>query len=220
MAEYGRDPSEIGLDGRLKTADASPEDWIEETAAWRTMGASHLSIENRRAGLQDGRRPHRNDAPLQGRGRVLGPSLTMSKFQPRDPGYTDRVTAAFRNESAASRWGGELTFGFNLALWKSQWPTEKTGPRRRERCTAACLLGMLDDACVLAALSLTSPADQVTIAEYKVNYLASAMGEAVVAHAEVVRPGRCITVCRADALANGRLLARMLATLSVSRLPD
>lgn len=52
MAEYGRNPSELGLDGRFKTAGASPEDWVEEVAAWREMGASHLSIENRRAGLR------------------------------------------------------------------------------------------------------------------------------------------------------------------------
>ena len=52
MAEYGRDPSELGLDGRLKTAGNSPEDWVEEVAGWRKMGASHLSIENRRAGLK------------------------------------------------------------------------------------------------------------------------------------------------------------------------
>ena len=52
MAEYGRDPSELGLDGRLKTAGNSPEDWAEEVADWRRMGASHLSIENRRAGLK------------------------------------------------------------------------------------------------------------------------------------------------------------------------
>ena len=52
MAEYGRDPSGLGLDGRLKTAGNSPEDWAEEVADWRKMGASHLSIENRRAGLK------------------------------------------------------------------------------------------------------------------------------------------------------------------------
>ncbi len=52
MAEYGRNPAELGLDGRLKTADASPEDWVEEVTSWREMGASHLSIENRRAGLK------------------------------------------------------------------------------------------------------------------------------------------------------------------------
>ena len=52
MAEYGRDPSELGLDGRFSTASASPDDWGEKVTAWREMGASHLSIENRRAGLK------------------------------------------------------------------------------------------------------------------------------------------------------------------------
>ena len=52
MAEYGRDPSELGLDGRLGTAGASPDDWAQKVSAWREMGASHLSIENRRAGLK------------------------------------------------------------------------------------------------------------------------------------------------------------------------
>ena len=52
MAEYGRDPSELGLDGRMGTAGSPPEAWSDRVAAWREMGASHLSIENRRAGLK------------------------------------------------------------------------------------------------------------------------------------------------------------------------
>ena len=52
MAEYGRDPSELGLDGRMGTANSSPDAWGDRVAAWREMGASHLSIENRRAGLK------------------------------------------------------------------------------------------------------------------------------------------------------------------------
>ncbi len=52
MAEYGRDPSELGLDGRMGTAGSPPDAWGERVAAWREMGASHLSIENRRAGLK------------------------------------------------------------------------------------------------------------------------------------------------------------------------
>ena len=55
------------------------------------------------------------------------------------------------------------------------------------------------------------------MAEYKLNFLAPAHGEQVTARAEVVRPGRSVSVCRADAFADGRLIAKMLATLSVSR---
>ena len=80
-----------------------------------------------------------------------------------------------------------------------------------------CLAAMLDEACVLAALSLSSAGDEVTTIEYKLNFLASALGDRAIARAEVVRPGRSITVCRADAWVDGRLVAKMLATLAVSR---
>ncbi len=52
MTGYGRDPDTLGLDGRLKTAGRTPEDWIEEIGAWREMGASYVSVENRRGGLK------------------------------------------------------------------------------------------------------------------------------------------------------------------------
>ena len=77
--------------------------------------------------------------------------------------------------------------------------------------------GLLDDACLLAGLSLTSAGDSVGMAEYKLNFLETASGESLIAKADVVRPGRSITVCRADAMIDGRLAARMLATLTVSR---
>ena len=76
---------------------------------------------------------------------------------------------------------------------------------------------LLDDACLLAALSLSPAGDMVATAEYKVNFFSPAAGGVVLADAQVVRPGRSITVCRADALADGRLVASMLATLTVSR---
>lgn len=56
VAEYmtgnGRDPKSLGLDGRLKTAGRQPEDWLDEIEAWKGMGATHLSVENRMAGLK------------------------------------------------------------------------------------------------------------------------------------------------------------------------
>ena len=140
----------------------------------------------------------------------------MPQFQPRDPAYVERVAAAFRTESAASRWGGELTS-------VSPGAVEISLPLRDDLADAPGVMHrgfvalLLNDACVLAALSLSSSGDVVTTAEYKVNFLVPASGDSVVACADVVRPGRSITVCRADAFADGRLAARMLATLSVSR---
>ena len=140
----------------------------------------------------------------------------MRQFQPRAPDYAERVASAFRDGSTASHWGGELTSvspgGAEIAL--AFCDEAAGGPGMLHRSIVS---GLLDDVCVLAALSLTSPGDTVATAEYKVNFLDQATGKEVVARAEVLRPGRSITVCRADAFAEGRLVARMLATLTVSR---
>ena len=141
----------------------------------------------------------------------------MSRFQPRDPEYTERVADAFRNEFAASRWGGELTS-------VSPGVVEITLPAGEEHCSSVVGLihrsffaAILDEACVLAALSLSSAGDTVRTIEYKINFLAHASPESAVARAEVLRPGRTITVCTADAFADGRPVAKMLATLMLSR---
>ena len=140
----------------------------------------------------------------------------MPQFQPRDPGYADRVAECFRNESAASRWGGGLTS-------VSPGVVEITLPAGEGQCSSNGLIhrsfvaAILDDACVLAALSLSFAGDTVRTVEYKLNFLAPVSAKSVVARAEVLRPGRTISVCKADAFADGRPVAKMLATLAVSR---
>ena len=140
----------------------------------------------------------------------------MPQFQPRDPAYADRVAAAFRAESATARWGGELTAispgVVEIALPLCDGLAASPGVMHR-----GVVAALLDDACALAGLGLSSAEDVVATAEYKLNFLAPASADIVVARAEVVRPGRSITVCRAEANADGRLVARMLATLGVSR---
>ena len=55
MREYakaaGRDPGDIGIEGRVSIASGSPDDWAKSAAAWDEMGASHLSVNTMRAGL-------------------------------------------------------------------------------------------------------------------------------------------------------------------------
>ena len=55
MREYakaaGRDPGDIGIEGRVSVASGSPDDWAKSAAAWDEMGASHLSVNTMRAGL-------------------------------------------------------------------------------------------------------------------------------------------------------------------------
>ena len=51
-AAEGRDPESLGLEGRLRLGGKQPEDWLAEVEAWEELGATHLCIETRRAGLR------------------------------------------------------------------------------------------------------------------------------------------------------------------------
>jgi uncharacterized protein (TIGR00369 family) len=60
---------------------------------------------------------------------------------------------------------------------------------------AGVVTAVLDSACGYAAYSLMEPGSEVLSIEFKVNLLAPAVGEKLVARASVVRAGRTITVC-------------------------
>lgn len=58
---------------------------------------------------------------------------------------------------------------------------------------------LLDTACGYAALTLMVPGSEVLSVEFKVNLLAPARGERLLARGRVVRSGRTLTVCQGDA---------------------
>ena len=90
---------------------------------------------------------------------------------------------------------------------------------------AGVVTAVLDSSCGYAAFSLMPAGTGVLSVEFKVNLLAPAKGEMLLARGRVVRAGRTITVCQADGfmLADGQetLTATMLATImTVTARPD
>jgi probable F420-dependent oxidoreductase len=51
IAEAGRQSSDVGLAGRLRMPDKSPEEWLAEAEGWRDLGATHIMAEARRGPL-------------------------------------------------------------------------------------------------------------------------------------------------------------------------
>ena len=49
--EAGRDAAEIGMEPRINLGDGDPEFWQEQTRVWEDMGATHISINTMRSGL-------------------------------------------------------------------------------------------------------------------------------------------------------------------------
>ena len=80
---------------------------------------------------------------------------------------------------------------------------------------------LLDVACGFAALTLMEPEQEVLTAEFKLNFLAPAKGERLVARGRLVRPGRLLSVCTGEAhcetLGGSRHVALMQATMAAVR---
>jgi probable F420-dependent oxidoreductase len=49
--EAGRDPKEIGIEGRITIGQGSAETWMQELAAWKSLGATHLAVNTMKVGL-------------------------------------------------------------------------------------------------------------------------------------------------------------------------
>ena len=89
---------------------------------------------------------------------------------------------------------------------------------------AGVVAGATDSACGYAALTRMDAGAEVLTVEFKINLLAPAAGEQLVARGRVVRSGRHLTVCRGDAVtvSDGREkhVATMTATLIAVTRPD
>lgn len=86
---------------------------------------------------------------------------------------------------------------------------------------AGVITTIVDSACGYAAFSLM-PADAAVLSiEFKLNLLAPAKGERLIARGRVLKPGRTITVCEGEAFmrtgSEERLVSTMTATMMTVR---
>jgi uncharacterized protein (TIGR00369 family) len=138
-------------------------------------------------------------------------------FQPKDANFADRVRASFARQPTMRTLGvaiARLAPGeIELTMPYGQSYTQQHGFMH-----AGIMATALDSACGYAAFSLMPADAAVLTVEFKINLLAPAKGDRFVFRAHVVKPGRTLTVCEAQALAveNGgdeRLIASMTGTL-------
>lgn len=138
-------------------------------------------------------------------------------FQPQDPDFAARLRASFARQKAMD------LIGARLAVVEPGY-TEVTLAYRDDLTQQKAyvhggILGMIaDSACGYAAYSLMPASASLVTVEYKINILAPAKSD-LVAHGHVIRPGRTLTVTRAEVYdARGTHVASMQQTLMM--LPD
>ena len=122
------------------------------------------------------------------------------QFQPRDPGYAERVRASFALQQAMSLIGAEMAL-VEPGYVEIHLP-HKAEITQQHGFIHGGVVGMIADSAAGYAANTLTPADtSVLTVEYKMNLVAPADGQRLVARGEVVRPGRTLIVTRADVYA-------------------
>ena len=140
----------------------------------------------------------------------------MARFQPRDPDYEAKVRDSFGRQTAMKTLGAVMG---KVAPGKVEieMPYRADLAQQHGFIHGGIVTAIIDSACGYAALSLCAPDTAVLTLEYKVNFVAPAKGQRLLARGEVVRPGATISVCKGDVLAydGGKetLVATMLTTM-------
>jgi uncharacterized protein (TIGR00369 family) len=138
--------------------------------------------------------------------------MNAPAFQPVDVHYRARVQESFSRQKALALIGASLAAveagRVEIALPYRDDLTQQKG------FVHGGIIGMIaDTACGYAAFSLMPAGGSLVTVEYKMNILTPARSS-LVARGEVIRPGRTLTIARAEVYAeDGKHVATMQQTL-------
>ena len=137
-------------------------------------------------------------------------------YNPKDPDFETRVRDSFARQRAMQTLEIEI-IRLEPGAIELRMPYLAAFTQQHGFIHAGILTTALDSGCGYAAFSLMPEDAAVLTVEFKTNLLAPAQGDHFVIQAQVVKPGRTISVCdgQAFAVADGRqqLVATMSATL-------
>jgi uncharacterized protein (TIGR00369 family) len=152
---------------------------------------------------------------------TLAPTLTKKPaFEPADPRYADRVRASFARQGAMHLIGAELVAvapGYcAIALVPRPEIAQQHG-----YVHAGVVGAIVDSAGGYAGFTLFPTDASILTVEYKLNLLAPAAGDRLVAEGFVVKPGRTLVITRGEVHAERdgtrTLVALMQQTLMIMR---
>ena len=133
-------------------------------------------------------------------------------WQAKDPAFAERVRTSFANQAFMGTLGARLG-RVEAGEVDIELPVRDALTQQHGFVHAGALASVLDSAAGYAAFSLMPAGAAVLSIEFKINMLEPARGRAIVARGRVVRAGRTISVCRADAVAFDDGRETLVATL-------
>jgi uncharacterized protein (TIGR00369 family) len=141
-----------------------------------------------------------------------------AEIQPPDPRFRDKVLASFAKQGLMLHLGAEITVlepgRCEITVTFRPELTQQHGYFH-----AGVSGAIADSAAGYAAFSLAPAESNILTVEYKLNLVAPAAGETLVARGRVERAGRTLTVCRSDVYAirggEEKLCATSLSTMMI-----
>lgn len=138
-------------------------------------------------------------------------------FEARNPAFAERVRASLSDQPMMSALLGAAATRIEPGYVDIELALRPDFLQPHGNAHGVILSALADSATGYAAQTLLPETLDVVTVEYKINYLAPAFGERIVARGCVMRPGRTLFVCAADVFAvtadHEKLVAHMVATM-------
>lgn len=138
-------------------------------------------------------------------------------YQASNPRFAEDIKQSFAQQSIMSLIGAELSVP-EAGVVEIALPYRADLTQQHGYLHGGIVTTIADSAAGYAAYSLMPKGAEVLSIEFKVNLLRPAQGKSFLARAEVIKPGRTLTVARADVFGivesgDRVLVATMLATI-------
>jgi uncharacterized protein (TIGR00369 family) len=138
-------------------------------------------------------------------------------YQARNPQFVEDIERSFASQSIMTLIGAELNL-VEPGIVQITLPFRADLAQQHGYVHAGIVTTIADSAAGYAAYSLMPAGAEVLSVEFKVNLLRPARGNSFLARAEVIKPGRTLTVARSDVFGIAEsgareLVATMLATI-------
>lgn len=121
----------------------------------------------------------------------------MPTFEPRDPNFEARCRDELARQGLMGLIGAEIV-RIEPGFCELHLPYRRELTQQHGYYHAGMVSTLADNAGGYAAASLVPADTEVLAVEFKINFLAPAKGECLIARGRVLKPGRTLIVCAVD----------------------
>ena len=136
----------------------------------------------------------------------------MANFETRNPQFAQRVKDSFDRQGFMAHLGARIE-DIKAGQVEIHVPFAKHLSQQHGFFHGGLIGTIGDNAGGYSAFSLMAATDSVLTVEYKLNIMAPAMGECLIARGRVLRPGKTLNVCQSDIFVSTRGVEKLCATM-------